>query len=682
MTGYEIERCQGAGCSSFGVIATVTTTSFSNTALTSATAYTYRVRATDAAGNKGPYSPQASASTPDTIAPSAPTTLTATATSSSQINLSWPASTDNVAVTNYLIERCQGAGCSSFAQVATSATTNYSNAGLAAGTSYSFRVRATDAASNLGSYSPTATAATQSGGTPLTPAFVQRNYLAPGSAARTTVTVPYAAAQTAGNLNVVVIAWNDGTTNVQAVTDTRGHVYRLAVGPTRVSATASLAIYYAANITASAANANSVTVTFNAATVYPDVRIAEYSGISATDPLDVAIGATGTGTTANSGSVTTTNANDLLVGGNYIATYTNAAGSGYTSRVITSDGNLLEDRNVTAVGSYNATSTQGSGWWIMQMAAFKAGLSRWHGRFTSADRPRDTDGHSGVNDPDQFGLGGSHGQRGRDELPDRALPGGGLLELRADRDGNCHDLQQYGSCGRDKLQLPCTRRRCRVESRRLLADRNDLHECPGHDAAGRAGIADRDADLDDADQSELAGGDRQRGRHRLPDRTLPGRGLLQLRSDRDRHGDDLQQHRAHGDDELQLSGTRDGCGDERRRVFTDSNDEHALARPGYAGADSTGLAHGDTHLDDSDQSQLGRRDRQRRGDELPDRTLPGRGLLELRASRDERDDGLQQHGPHARHELQLQGPGNGCRYQHRVATRRWRPPARSRPALR
>ncbi|HZF16033.1 MAG TPA: fibronectin type III domain-containing protein, partial [Steroidobacteraceae bacterium] len=375
VTGYEIERCQGAGCSSFGLIGTATVTSFSNTGLTSATSYGYRVRAVDAAGNKGAYSPTASASTPDTIVPSAPASLTATPASASQINLSWPAATDNVAVTNYLIERCQGVGCSSFAQVATSATTSYSNTGLAAATTYGYRVRATDAASNLGNYSPTASAATQSGGTPLTPAFVQRNYLAPGSAARTTVTVAYAAAQTAGNLNVVVIAWNDGTTSVQAVTDTRGHVYRLAVGPTRVAGTASLAIYYAANITASAANANSVTVTFNAATVYPDVRVAEYSGISTTDPLDVAIGATGTGTTANSGSVTTTNANDLLVGGNYIATFTNAAGSGYTSRVITTDGNLLEDRNVTAVGSYNATGTQGSGWWIMQMAAFKAGLS-------------------------------------------------------------------------------------------------------------------------------------------------------------------------------------------------------------------------------------------------------------------------------------------------------------------
>ena len=49
-----------------------------------------------------------------------PANFIATAVSSSQINLSWTASTDNVAVTGYLLERCQGVGCTNFAQIATS----------------------------------------------------------------------------------------------------------------------------------------------------------------------------------------------------------------------------------------------------------------------------------------------------------------------------------------------------------------------------------------------------------------------------------------------------------------------------------------------------------------------------------------------------------------------------------
>ncbi|HUI75034.1 MAG TPA: fibronectin type III domain-containing protein, partial [Candidatus Acidoferrum sp.] len=97
---------------------------------------------------------------PDTTPPSAPTALTATAASSSQINLSWTASTDNVGVTGYRVERCQGASCSNFSQIATPPGTSYDDTGLTASTPYSYRVRATDAAGNLSSYSSVATATT------------------------------------------------------------------------------------------------------------------------------------------------------------------------------------------------------------------------------------------------------------------------------------------------------------------------------------------------------------------------------------------------------------------------------------------------------------------------------------------------------------------------------------------
>ena len=103
---------------------------------------------------------RAGASGPDTQPPSAPANLTATTVSTSQINLGWTAALDNVGVTGYLIERCQGPGCSSFAQVATSASASFSDTGLNQGTSYSYRVRAADAAGNLSSYSSVATAAT------------------------------------------------------------------------------------------------------------------------------------------------------------------------------------------------------------------------------------------------------------------------------------------------------------------------------------------------------------------------------------------------------------------------------------------------------------------------------------------------------------------------------------------
>ena len=74
MTGYQVERCQGAACTNFAQIATPTATTFNDTGLAASTTYRYRVRATDAAGNLSGYSNVATATTAaaDTQAPTAP----------------------------------------------------------------------------------------------------------------------------------------------------------------------------------------------------------------------------------------------------------------------------------------------------------------------------------------------------------------------------------------------------------------------------------------------------------------------------------------------------------------------------------------------------------------------------------------------------------------------------------
>jgi Fibronectin type III domain len=97
---------------------------------------------------------------PDTQPPTAPGALTAVASSGSQINLMWTAASDNVGVTGYLVERCQGAGCTAFAQIAAVNGTSFSDTGLLPNTTYGYRVRATDAAGNLGPYSNGASATT------------------------------------------------------------------------------------------------------------------------------------------------------------------------------------------------------------------------------------------------------------------------------------------------------------------------------------------------------------------------------------------------------------------------------------------------------------------------------------------------------------------------------------------
>lgn len=85
--------------------------------------------------------------------PTAPANLTGVATSTSQINLSWTASTSNLGIAAYLIESCRGSGCTNFAQIAQTTATTYSNTGLQSKTIYRYRVRAKDTAGNLGAYS-------------------------------------------------------------------------------------------------------------------------------------------------------------------------------------------------------------------------------------------------------------------------------------------------------------------------------------------------------------------------------------------------------------------------------------------------------------------------------------------------------------------------------------------------
>src|SRR5436190_629562 len=90
---------------------------------------------------------------PDTTPPTVPTGLTASAVSSSQINLSWTASSDNVGVSGYRVYR-------NGTQIATTSATSFANTGLSPSTTYSYTVAAYDAAGNLSAQSSSASATT------------------------------------------------------------------------------------------------------------------------------------------------------------------------------------------------------------------------------------------------------------------------------------------------------------------------------------------------------------------------------------------------------------------------------------------------------------------------------------------------------------------------------------------
>ncbi|GAA1020052.1 hypothetical protein Aple_037600 [Acrocarpospora pleiomorpha] len=154
VTGYLIYR---GGT----LVTTVTGTTYTDTGRAANTSYTYQVRARDAANNQSALSNSVTATTTggggDTTAPSVPGNLRSTGVTNNSVSLAWNASTDNVGVTGYLIYR-------GGTLVTTVTGTTYTDTGRAANTSYTYQVRARDAANNQSGLSNSVTATTTGGG--------------------------------------------------------------------------------------------------------------------------------------------------------------------------------------------------------------------------------------------------------------------------------------------------------------------------------------------------------------------------------------------------------------------------------------------------------------------------------------------------------------------------------------
>ena len=128
VTGYRVERCQGTACTDFTQVGTPTATTFNDTGLAASTTYRYRVRAADQAGNFSAYSrlPRHDARRPGHH-PAVGADRPGGNRGEHEPNQSeWTASTDNVGVTGYRVERCQGTTCTNFAQVGTPTATSFS----------------------------------------------------------------------------------------------------------------------------------------------------------------------------------------------------------------------------------------------------------------------------------------------------------------------------------------------------------------------------------------------------------------------------------------------------------------------------------------------------------------------------------------------------------------------------
>lgn len=137
VTGYDVLRD--------GVqIGTSTTPAYTDLTVAQATTYSYTVRARDLAGNISAESDPVPVTTPipDTTAPSVPQNLHQTDVTGTTVSLAWDASTDDTAVTAYIVSR-------NGVDLPATASTSLTDSLLASGVSYTYTVRATDASDNV-----------------------------------------------------------------------------------------------------------------------------------------------------------------------------------------------------------------------------------------------------------------------------------------------------------------------------------------------------------------------------------------------------------------------------------------------------------------------------------------------------------------------------------------------------
>lgn len=165
ITGYNIYRGTSSGGEGTTPLTVVSrnSLSYTDTSVVNGQIYYYTVRASNSVGT-GPKSNEASATplAPLTV-PGAPTGLAASEISPSQIRLSWnaPSSNGGSAITGYKIERSTDSGStwSTISSNTQSSGTTYTDSGLGAGLTYTYRVSAINS-QGTGQPSNTASATT------------------------------------------------------------------------------------------------------------------------------------------------------------------------------------------------------------------------------------------------------------------------------------------------------------------------------------------------------------------------------------------------------------------------------------------------------------------------------------------------------------------------------------------
>jgi fibronectin type 3 domain-containing protein len=280
-----------------------------------------------------------------------------------------PASNGGAPVTGYNVYRGTTPGGEQATPVATNvATTSFTDTGLTNGTTYYYKV----AAVNSAGVSPQSNEASATPAQPATAAFVRRVVSATASSTLTTTTVTVSSPGVpAGNTLVVSLLLSSASSQTGAVTakDSAGNSYVVARDNNDGSAGDRSLMLVSVGVKPLAAGAT-ITLTYPSS-AETHVSVDEFAGVTG---IDAAAGATGTTATFSSGTATTTQTGDVLIGmiGNESGTAP-AFSSGWTSLpllTVSSDHLDTAYQLVTGSGSFAATGTTG-GQWMASIIALK-----------------------------------------------------------------------------------------------------------------------------------------------------------------------------------------------------------------------------------------------------------------------------------------------------------------------
>lgn len=204
--------------------------------------------------------------------------------------------------------------------------------------------------------------------------FVQENDSNNSGTINTSLTVPFAAPTTAGDLIVVYVAVPNNQPGTISISDSSGNSYS-AASSTLTTGECDIAqqFFYAPNIIG---GNDAVTVTTSNAGGMAAV-VLEYSGVVTSNPLDAQAGTSTNYCPWNANPTTapftTANANDLVVTGSVMPSIGPTWSSGTDSRRGTSLGYAVEDQVVTQTGTYAGTfSLSSAANWLAASVAFKA----------------------------------------------------------------------------------------------------------------------------------------------------------------------------------------------------------------------------------------------------------------------------------------------------------------------